>query len=331
MSWRRTFTIMTTNNGANAKIEKLMETGEWFWSEKFINPHTNPLLNELERTYKQVLKTIKETQPLEIVNALLDLPIKTHVLLKHIMIILDTSAETLDRAVMYIHYNGFTGLTLDEKEIKFEILGPDYLKNMNNAAIAKANSGLKKDLLNILAFSSKSREFGGFETFKNCRLVEISGNKETLEEHLLFLSLRSSSQIKQLRAVDFGHQLEAYHIRGFLQPVLDDLGVYYTQANRYDSQQFDNVITDGSKYAIIEVAFQETTNSTLERKGKQAAGGLFKKIDDNGDKLIYIVDGAGYFKRRSALSDMVTYSHLACTVSNTGLLELEKFLIEFFS
>lgn len=322
---------MKTNEEVTNIISELMETGKWFWSDDFIRPHVNPLLNELESSYKQILYTIENSEPMVIVDSLLDLEIKTSVLLKHIMILLDTSAETLDRAAMYIFHKGISKLTLQGRSIEFNVLGPSYYKNMNNEAISKASLGLKRDLLNILSFASQSNEFRCFETFKSCRLFEIAGNPEALSEHLLFLSLRSSSQIKQLRAVDFGHQLESNYIRKFLKPILKEVNAEYTQGNRYYEQQFDNVIKKGDKYVIIEVAFQETTNSTLERKGKQAKNGLYDTVNNNNDKLVYIVDGAGYFKRKNALADLVTYSHLTCNVSDIGLSKLEKFLRGYFT
>ena len=138
-----------------------------------------------------------------------------------------------------------------------------------------------------MAFASQSNEFNKFYTFKNCRLIEIAGNPKALSEHLMYMSLKGNPQIKQLRAVDFGYQLESKYIEKFLKPITEQLNAVYTPGNRYHGQQFDKVIQKGDKHVIIEIAFQETTNSTLERKGKQAKNGLFKLVDDNGvtDKI----------------------------------------------
>jgi hypothetical protein len=321
---------MSENQDIKKCLTELKDTSTWFWSNEFIRPHINPLLRELENSYSIVLEALEIINPDDIVAELMSLDIKMSLLLKHVMIFLDTSAETLDRAAMYINEKGITGLTLNHKFIEFKKLGPSFYKNLNNEAIFKANNKLVSDLLNILAYASQSDEFSRFETFKKCNLALIVGNKESLQEHLRYLLLRSNTQIKQLRAVDFGHQLEIY-IREFLDPIIKKLGLNYSPGNRYNGQQFDKVLEKAGKHVIIEIAFQETTNSTLERKGKQAKNGLFNQVDNNGDKLVYVVDGAGYFKRYKALSDIIEYSHLTCNVSHDGLKKLEAFLVNYYN
>lgn len=66
------------------------------------------------------------------------------------------------------------------------------------------------------------------------------------------------------------------------------------------------------KCCAIEVSFQVTTNSVIERKGGQAAArrDLLRKA---GHKIAYVIDGAGNFQRRSALSAICANSD--CTVS----------------
>jgi len=244
------------------------------------------------------------------------------------MILLDTSAETIDRAAMYIYEKNIQQLTLQDRVIKFNELHSRY-KNLNNGAIAKANQKLMTDILNILCYASQSKEFSDFYTFQNCKLALLAGNHDLLEQHLLSLIVRSNSQIKQKRAVDFGNQLEKY-IKKSINPTLTELQINYAHDSRYNGQQFDIVLQKNDKHAIIEIAFQETTNSVLERKGKQAKNGLFEQIDKNGDRLIFVVDGAGYFKRTRALNDLITYSHLTCNVSQSGLNQLIQFLKEYF-
>lgn len=312
------------------EIEQLRITGKWFWADDFVSPHVNPQLRQLVDTYKEVLDTIRLSKPKNVVAKLLELSINTSLIVKHIMILLDVSAESLDRASMFIYEKGYKGLTLSSGEtVPFHSLGIEKYRDLKNENIAKAGPGLRRDLLNILTFAAISDEFGAFETFKNCNLCEICGDEGKLNEHLLYLSLKSNSQIKQLRAVDFGTQLQQ-SIRNYLSPHMKPLGVVYAPSSRYNGQSFDLVLQKGDKHMVIEVAFQETTNSTLERKGKQAKNGLFNSIDLNGDKLVYVVDGAGYFKRKKALTDLATNSHLICNVSSQGLSRLKDFMYDYF-
>jgi len=310
----------------NPKIAELMNEGKWFWSNDFIKPHVNPLLIELEKTYSVVLETIENSNEQEIIADLMAAKISNALLLKHIMVLLDTSAETLDRAAMYIKHKGLTQLTLPDRVIPFSVL-TSQKSGLSNNNIYKAGNKLTADILALLCYASESIEFYNFDTFKNCRLSKLAGDSEKLKQHLYYLSLRSSTQIKQIRAVDFGAQLEAY-INLFLEPVLLELGVSKTR--RYKEQQFDLVLYKDDKHIIIEIAFQETTNSTLERKSKQAKNGLYKMINDNDDRLVYIVDGAGYFKRSNALHDLINYSNFSCTVSEVGLNRLREYVTSYF-
>lgn len=64
----------------------------------------------------------------------------------------------------------------------------------------------------------------------------------------------------------------------------------------------------------IEVSFQVTTNSTIERKAGQSAD-RFNLMHQDGYKIGYVIDGAGNFQRSSALSTIC--SHSDCTIAYT--------------
>jgi len=63
-------------------INQLKETGEWFWSKRFIEPHTNKMLVELEKYHNIIIKTIKTANSYNIVDQLLNLKINKHILIK---------------------------------------------------------------------------------------------------------------------------------------------------------------------------------------------------------------------------------------------------------
>ena len=67
-----------------------------------------------------------------------------------------------------------------------------------------------------------------------------------------------------------------------------------------------------NKYVAIEVSFQVTTNSVIERKAGQAQA-RYTQIENAGYKIAYIIDGAGNFQRETALHTICLYSH--CTVA----------------
>jgi len=90
---------------------------------------------------------------------------------------------------------------------------------------------------------------------------------------------------------------------------------------------FDIVATSPSKkHFAIEVSYQVTTNSVIERKSgqAQARANLLHKA---GHKLAYVMDGAGNFERIAALRTICDFSD--CTVAFTP--EEIKVLVEFLT
>jgi hypothetical protein len=76
-------------------------------------------------------------------------------------------------------------------------------------------------------------------------------------------------------------------------------------------------------YCAIEISFQVTTNSTIERKAGQAQARQ-KLLHSHGHKIAYVIDGAGNFARQSALRTICQNSD--CTVSFKDS-ELDKLVV----
>jgi len=67
----------------------------------------------------------------------------------------------------------------------------------------------------------------------------------------------------------------------------------------------------------VEIAFQETTNSVIERKARQAVE-WYGRFNRHGNYLCYVMDGAGYFSRKQAFCQIVKNSHKAVTLRQLG-------------
>ncbi|MBD6619063.1 restriction endonuclease [Komarekiella sp. 'clone 1'] len=89
---------------------------------------------------------------------------------------------------------------------------------------------------------------------------------------------------------------------------------------------FDIVaISPNKKYFAIEVSFQFTTNSVIERKAGQAEARA-KIIHDAGAWICYVIDGAGNINvKQSAVSTICHYSDCAVALSSEEI----KFLTNF--
>ncbi len=75
----------------------------------------------------------------------------------------------------------------------------------------------------------------------------------------------------------------------------------------------------------IEISFQFTTNSTIERKAGQAQSRQ-SRLHRRGHHIAYVIDGAGNFERSSALSTILQYSDCTVTFKDTELKHLVQFL-----
>lgn len=92
---------------------------------------------------------------------------------------------------------------------------------------------------------------------------------------------------------------------------------------------FDVVAKSPSnKYTAIEVSFQVTTNSVIERKSGQAQARA-ALLHAHGHKIAYVIDGAGNFQRTSAVGNLCQFSDCTVAYSNAELEVLSQFLVDF--
>ena len=94
-----------------------------------------------------------------------------------------------------------------------------------------------------------------------------------------------------------------------------------------DGMPFDVVVSSNGKSAGIEVSFQVTTNSVIERKSGQADARQ-KLMHANGHKIAYVLDGAGNFQRSSALSTICHFSDCTVAYSEAEIAVLAEFIKE---
>jgi hypothetical protein len=80
-------------------------------------------------------------------------------------------------------------------------------------------------------------------------------------------------------------------------------------------------------FCAVEVSFQVTTNSTIERKAGQAQARQ-TLLHSNGHKIAYVIDGAGNFARQSALRAICQFSDCTISFKNEELDKLVQFIKE---
>ncbi|MED4810914.1 hypothetical protein LG401_18245 [Bacillus pumilus] len=330
-------------------FETFLEEASWFWSSELIGEQQeHTLAEEMLKISPLIQDTLENHQPHQLVSVLKVLRdeqenlVPRSLILKNLMILLDVSAEILDRVALYCHHKNVTQLNGPFGQYQFKKFGPNFTKALSNDNIYKlavSDDGFFEDVINLMLYAHESNEFSRFLTFKGFRLATLVGNIEALAEFYLSRSIENSSQIKQLRAVSYGNGLQN-NLKHKIVESLTEFGVEIAPGNRYlGEQQFDLVLVKRTesqiqtdwKWVVIETAFQETTNSVIERKAKQAVNGLYQSIDEANHKLVYIIDGAGFVKRYKVTSTIFDTCHFASTANPEHFEKLITFLKEYFS
>lgn len=335
---------------ANKKrdFKTFLEESSWFWSPELIGEQQeHSLAEEMLKISPLIQDTLENHQPQQLVSVLEKLRdeqenlVPRSLILKNLMILLDVSAEILDRVALYCHHKNITELNGPFGQYQFKKFGPNFTKALSNDNIYKlavSDDGFFEDVINLMLYAHESNEFSQYLTFKGFRLATLVGNTEALAEFYLSRSIENSSQIKQLRAVSYGNALQN-NLKNKIVKSLTNYGVEIALGNRYlGEQQFDLVLVKKTesqiqtewKWVVIETAFQETTNSVIERKAKQAVNGLYKSIEDAKHKLVYIIDGAGFVKRYNVTSTIFDTCHFASTANPEHFEKLITFLKDYF-
>jgi hypothetical protein len=113
-------------------------------------------------------------------------------------------------------------------------------------------------------------------------------------------------------------QLTQNYVKKYLETRLPDWRINKDQLPEVSQNERTSLSVDivakspTGNYCAVEVSFQVTTNSTIERKAGQAQARQ-ELLHAYGHKIAYVIDGAGNFARQSALRTICQYSD--CTVS----------------
>lgn len=172
------------------------------------------------------------------------------------------------------------------------------------------------------------------EILEKCIIGSLIGNSELLEKFVKERYLYVSKQTGGSTANDLGYACERF-VKKKLQGLLpkyfnfDGHTLENVSQNKQNLTKFDLVIKNerNNKSIGIEISFQVTTNSVIERKAQNAQNRQ-DLAHTYGHKVAYIIDGSGNFQRRNAINTILKYSDCTVNFSDNGLEKLAKFIIE---
>ena len=191
----------------------------------------------------------------------------------------------------------------------------------------KCNIELTKDLIMLLTFGGACISAKTRAVLFRCTISDYIGDDEKIELHIRQNYIRGSRIIAGRTANDLGNSIQKYAADYIASKLGNDYnvktfgsipGVSINDGNT--EAKFDVVIdriSDNSRlkpYVGVEVSFQETSNSVVERKGQDAVA-RFDAVNRKHSYAAYIIDGVGNFSRRAACDVMCNNSH--CNVGCT--------------
>ena len=228
---------------------------------------------------------------------------------------------------MFIYWLYLSKNFLKNKEYLWEFSALPVRGVLNNKKLGIDSTGLvtgqdldnlKRDLIMILLHGASALNSTGADLEK-CEVSNYLGNELELDN---FIRQRYIwvSRITGGATTNSQGQIAQSVVRSFLRKLLDESflirsgSIVIEGYGKEKGMPFDIIIERNNKAIGIEVSFQVTTNSVIERKGGQAQSRQ-ELMHKNGNKIAYVIDGAGNFQRRSAVETICNYSD--CTVAFT--------------
>jgi len=321
--------------GFNRSISELENHATLWWPEHLNQANAEvSVIPKLLQTQDDFLKIIalSKKSPYQVFDLLNASKFPTNIFLKHLCVLANYGGEPIqrlgrafsslfksDKGLHSITFSwNSTNYTYDFKCLPVSGLGnKKLLIDGKGLTEEKGLSDLYKDMIILLMFGSTStvNEEAGLVA---CEIGTLLGKTDILEQYVKERYINVSRITGGATANSLGQLAQKEVVTHLSQSLGDDYQVIsngYIALDGYEKESgmpFDVVIEKQNKKVGIEVSFQVTTNSTIERKAGQAADRM-SLMHSNGYKIAYIIDGAGNFQRVSAISTICDNSD--CTVA----------------
>jgi hypothetical protein len=263
--------------------------------------------------------------------------------LKHLMVLADVGGEQLKRfrtELSSVFTNGTMDYRWSSQQHRYTFQSLDDSR-WDNKSLGIDGKGLSaavplcpamEDIAMLLLFGGSATNAGVPPVIgERCTIGQLLGKKEELDTFVRQRYIWVSRITGGATANAMGYLAQNY-VKERLQGLLPQwdfskktIPGISQNAGRTDIS-FDLLAeSPRRKYCAIEVSFQVTTNSTIERKAGQAQARQ-RLLHKRGHHIAYVIDGAGNFERRSALSTICQYSDCTVTFRDVEINRLAAFL-----
>ncbi|KTF13709.1 hypothetical protein [Pseudoalteromonas sp. H105] len=329
----------------------LQTTAILHWSEEMLEKADSlsalPILLKTQDEFIALLKVASKT-PLSWASVLSESKALTpSIFLKHLMVLSDLGGEALNKLspLSNAFPNNEITFLWNEEEFTYPFREIHNKRPLTNSALkVDAKSILHNTILtNRMNDTIMLLLFGSLDITNNlpkdaqdrCNIGLLMGNSEEIEKFVKENYIRVSKQLSGEKANSLGHASQKYVAKlltSFLPQnwIIQEEGTL-TGVNHADEgspTKFDLTIrSPNAKEFGLEVSFQVTTNSTIERKARESQA-LHKKARKMGHRLCYIIDGAGNVNvRQKAIATIFQNSDYATSIAEGDINSLANYMI----
>jgi len=267
--------------------------------------------------------------------------------LKHLMVLSDIGGEPLKRLkteFKKIFSSGSMSYVWKSKVYTYKFRAIPSARSLSNATLhadgkrihhSRSLDALAEDVAMLLLHGASSIDTGIPDIIKDrCMIGSLMGDKPALEKFVKQRYIWVSRITGGATANSLG-QIAQDYVRDLLVKALPHWKLKrngsipgMSQTAGKTDMSFDIVARSPSnKWVGIEVCFQFTTNSVIERKSGQAEARAML-LRRAGHRIAYVIDGAGNFERSSALANICRHSDCTVAFSPEEIGVLAEFLRE---
>lgn len=324
-------------------IEDLERVGSKWWPkevrEEAMKVSILQYLLDTQEKFISILILADKNNPEKLFDLLDASEFEYHLFLKHLILLTDVGSEPLQRfnsSFAELFPDGEMRYVLGEKMHSYRfatmpITGKPtnarmQVDTLNNLKKHCKDVPLCKDLIMLLIYGAAAKTASTRAILYKCSAFEYLGQKDLINDFVRKNYIRVSRIVGGKMATDLGNVAQAYAVDYLRKHLGENYNIVNTgtiPGVKMDDDKdatFDIVIDrkddDGrfKKYVGVEVSFQETSNSTIERKAREAQA-RFRNTQNKRCYVAYIIDGAGNFSRTTAVTDLCNNSH--CNVAYT--------------
>lgn len=328
------------------EIQDLENQALKFWPQKFSDKEKKssivPKLIETQDKFISLLN-ISDANPFKWKDTLLSSKtLSGNLFLKHLIVLSDIGGEKLMRFKKELPSVFKHGMNFiwDSKNFTYKFQTLSETSNWNNKNLSVDGEGLinsieinpiMEDVCILLLFGGSAiNDNIPNEITEKCIIGTMLGKTEELEAFVKQRYIWVSRITGGAEANTLG-QLTQNYVKEYLEAKLPAWRINKDQLLKVSQNERTSLSVDivakspKGKFCAIEVSFQVTTNSTIERKAGQAQARQ-ELLHANGHNIAYVIDGAGNFARQSALRKICQFSDCTVSFKDSELDTLVKFL-----